>query len=537
MSRLLRALATLSSLLLVASLSLVATSAPATATSTLLCRGYDGCNALGMSAAGYKAASSTMWWRMYAGHNCTNYVAYRLVKNGLPNERPWSGSGNASNWGAANASITDTVPSVGAVAWWGANVRPAGSSGHVAYVEQVISASEIIVSQDSWGGDFSWARITRAGGSWPSGFVHFNDVPLTSLSAPALAGTPRVGALLTASPGTWSQPDATVTYQWRAGRTNIAGAIASTFQPGLLQQGKRISVRVTASKIGYLPATVRSVKTSPVQPGVITSTQAPVVTGHAKVDSVLSAAAGAWNPAPSGLPYQWWAGSAPVAGATSATFTPGPAQIGQQLLVEVTAIKDGYAPVSARSTPTAAVAAGKLRVTTPPALSRAARPGRTVSLDVGAVTPEASGMSVEWLRGPDVVEGASNPTYQISSADLGARITARLTFTRPGYTTKVSLASAKRLVREVPKLRVRTPSRGEGRVRVSVAVSATGVKRVPGTVAVIWRGRTLDELTLEQGTASTTLRGLPAGDRTLRLRYLGSRSVHSAKVLRPVRIR
>jgi len=531
-----RALSPLASLLLVAGVCLVAASPPATATSTLLCRGYDGCTAAGMSASGYKAASSTMWWRMYAGHNCTNYVAYRLVKSGLSTERPWSGSGNASNWGPANPSLTDSAPTVGSVAWWGANVRPAGSSGHVAYVEQVISADEIIVSQDSWGGDFSWARITRVGGSWPSGFIHFNDRPMNNVSVPTLSGTAKVGALLTASPGTWSQPEVTLTYQWRAGRTNVAGATAPTFKPRLAQQDMRISVRVTAAKFGYPSTAVTSLKTLPVAPGEISISSRPSVTGDPRVDSVLTASPGTWSPTPSAVSYQWFGDGKPVEGATGATFAPGPQQVGKRLAIQVTAAKDGYAAVSSTSVATGPVVAGTLTLTAPPVVSGTPRPGETLSLDPGAFTPEASGVSVEWLRGRAVVEGANASTYQLTSADLGSRIIARLTVTRPGYTTLVPEATSKRLVREIPKLRVRTPGRGEGRVRVSVEVSAPGVQDVPGTVAVIWRGTTLKQLTLERGAASTTLKGLPSGDRTLRLRYLGSRSVLTAKVLRPVRI-
>ena len=84
-----------------------------------------------------------MWWRMYSGHNCTNYAAYRMVHSGLPNTRPWTGSGNATNWGSAMSRITNSTPAVGSVAWWRAGVRPAGRSGHVAYVERVVSANEI----------------------------------------------------------------------------------------------------------------------------------------------------------------------------------------------------------------------------------------------------------------------------------------------------------------------------------------------------------------------------------------------------------
>lgn len=152
---------------------------PAQAAFTSLCTGYDSCSRQGMSNYGYQASSSTSYWRMTPGHNCTNYVAYRLVKNGMPNTRPWSSTGNAYNWGIANAAKTNKTPTVGSVAWWGANAAPMGASGHVAYVEKVVSADEIIISEDNWGGDFHWRRVTRAS-YWPSGFIHFKDVKADS---------------------------------------------------------------------------------------------------------------------------------------------------------------------------------------------------------------------------------------------------------------------------------------------------------------------------------------------------------------------
>ena len=116
MCRLLRSFAAFTCLLLVSGFGLVMGAGPASATSTILCWGYDGCARAGMPNAGYKTANGTMYWRMYSGHNCTNYAAYRMVKSGLPNVRPWTGDGNASNWGHANKAITNSVPTVGAVA-------------------------------------------------------------------------------------------------------------------------------------------------------------------------------------------------------------------------------------------------------------------------------------------------------------------------------------------------------------------------------------------------------------------------------------
>ena len=159
--------------LLVALLASVGLTAPASSAEWIvLCTGYDACNAAGYPDSGYKAVSSTSYWRQTPGHNCTNYAAYRLVKNGLPNERPASLTGNAYNWGPAFPDLTDDKPAKGAIAWWDTSYS---ATGHVAYVEKVISPDEILVSEDNWGGDFRWRRVTRSGGRWPQGFIHLRD--------------------------------------------------------------------------------------------------------------------------------------------------------------------------------------------------------------------------------------------------------------------------------------------------------------------------------------------------------------------------
>lgn len=151
-------------------------SGPAAADTSILCAGYDSCASRAMPDGGYRASSGKSFWQMDPGHNCTNYVAYRLISSGMANVRPWSGTGNAWNWGSANSAITNGTPALGAVAWWNVNAAPARSLGHVAYVERIVSADEIIVSEDNDGGDFHWRRVTRSGSGWPSGFIHLRDL-------------------------------------------------------------------------------------------------------------------------------------------------------------------------------------------------------------------------------------------------------------------------------------------------------------------------------------------------------------------------
>jgi surface antigen len=160
-----------------------------------LCHGYTSCRSQGFSDAGYRRHRSASFWRMYTGSNCTNFVAYRLVQAGLPNERPMADAGrlarhlDAYRWGLVYASITDHHPTVDSVAWWSHR----GRRGHVAWIETVNHDGSLTVSEDSASGNgFDWRRITRGAG-WPTGFIHFPLRPVHRRRAPEVnhhSGTP-----------------------------------------------------------------------------------------------------------------------------------------------------------------------------------------------------------------------------------------------------------------------------------------------------------------------------------------------------------
>lgn len=96
-------------------------------------------------------ANDQSFWGMSAGHNCTNYVAWRLITDGV--ERPPTHPGNASEW-AANAItdgfLVDNTPAIGAVAQWDAFAGGYGADGHVAYIEAVYEDGTVLVSEDYW---------------------------------------------------------------------------------------------------------------------------------------------------------------------------------------------------------------------------------------------------------------------------------------------------------------------------------------------------------------------------------------------------
>ena len=537
MSRLTRALVTLACLLLASVLGVGVSAVPASAAMTTLCTTYQGCRDAGMSNSGYAANNGQMYWQMFSGHNCTNYAAYRMVKSGMPNERPWAGKGNAMYWGRDNASLTDSTPRVGAVAWWDANVKPAGSVGHVAYVEQVLSKDVIIVSQDSWGGTFSWAKITRGTGYWPSGFIHFNDVSLRNTVRPTVSGTPKVGELLTASTGSWEPADnLTYHYQWLSNDVAIPRATGSTLMLRVAQKDTRISVRVTARRVGYPATAATSARTVMVKPAIIRNTAPPVVSGEPKVDATLTASPGTWEPGGTAHSYQWLADDVPIPGATGTTLTPGPDLVGKALSVTVSARKFGYDPVSATSSATAPVQKADFIPTVPPALSGTPHPGETLTLNPGAVTPADGSATVQWLRDGVPVDGAVGPSYLLRRVDLGARIAARVTHERPGYNTLVTRAAPTGRVQAVSTVHART-ERAPGRVRLSIRVTARGVQPVPGTVLVKSRGTLLKTLRLRSGEAATTVRELSVGYHTFTIKYVATDTVTAGVLKKTVRIR
>ena len=326
--RALRGLAALLATVLVALGVLVP--APARADPSSLCTGYAACKQAGYSHAGYRNNNDTMYWRMYSGHNCTNYVAYRLVQSGMPNTRPWSGGGNASYWGHEMDHLTDRTPMVGAVAWWDSYDGYAGSNGHVAYVERVVSRNEIIVSEDMWGGDFHWRRITKGGSGWPTGFIHFNDAAVTARSGPSISGTARVGEQLTASTGAW-RPNASESLQWFAAGKPIAGATGTTLTPTPEQRKKRLSVKVVATKKWYVDGEATSDRTIKVQRGRFERRSAPEVTGTVQVGHTLTTTRGGYSPAPDSTTIQWYADGEPVEGATGRTLRLRPALVGARI--------------------------------------------------------------------------------------------------------------------------------------------------------------------------------------------------------------
>lgn len=88
-------------------------------------------------------------------------------------------------------------------------------------------------------------------------------VPVPSTAPPRIAGKAVLGSRLTAA-ARWGVPPTTVTWQWLRDGRPVPGATSSTYTPTVADLGTRLTVRATARKADYAPATVTSTPTTPV---------------------------------------------------------------------------------------------------------------------------------------------------------------------------------------------------------------------------------------------------------------------------------
>ena len=494
------------------------------ATSTYLCSGWSGCPAGGYGDGGYGKASSTMYWRMFSGHNCTNYVAYRLIQSGMPDVRPWEGSGNASNWGVAMASITDQTPTVGSVAWYRPGVTPAGSNGHVAYVEQVISDTEIVVSEDYWGGNFHWRRITKAGGGWPSGFIHFNDRVVAPTTAPAIVGTPAVGAPLEVVPGAWSPAPTSINVRWLADGAAIPGATAPSYVPTPDVKGKALTAEVTAVLDGYA-AGQAAVATSPVAPGVFQRSEMPTIQGVAEVGQTLTLTTASWAPQPAKVRTQWYADGVAVEGATGASLVLTRDHIDRRISARVQASAGGYRKSTSKAAETTPVLAKPVVITSPSRVKGAPQVGSKLVAQVGSLKPADATATYRWFRDGQPIARTTKPTYTARRADLGRALSVQVTLSRRHFrdtTETVAVAP----VTTVPEVRVRTDATKK-RVALDIRVKAPGAPKPDGAITVSVGSRTVDAQVVA-GRVRVVVRGARAGTRPVVVSYAGTDLVQPA---------
>ncbi|MET4134208.1 hypothetical protein ABIC21_000397, partial [Pseudarthrobacter sp. PvP090] len=86
-------------------------------------------------------------------------------------------------------------------------------------------------------------------------------------ATPVIAGTSKVGSILTANPGTWGPSPVALSYTWYRSGVLISGANSNSYKLTTADAGKAITVRVTGTKTAYATVVKTSAATLPVSIG------------------------------------------------------------------------------------------------------------------------------------------------------------------------------------------------------------------------------------------------------------------------------
>jgi surface antigen len=387
-----------------------------------------------------------MHWRMYRGHNCTNYVAWKLTVDGVPEPNYLLGS--ASSWASRAKSHgvrVDSTPEAGAVGTW-------SGRNHVVYVDQV-GPGWLVISEDSWTLKRYKRYIAYPGDhGYPSKFIHFSGKNAIQGGTPTITGTALVGHVLSAHSGPWGPSGVKLAVQWLRDGVIIHGATGASYRLTKADAGSKITVAITGSLAGKLPRTKFSVPTEPVSAGTITP-GVPRVQGAPIVGQTMAALVGAWSPLEDiTFSYQWFADGKAISGADERTWKADEKRKGKRLTVRVTASGRGYKTVSVTSGPSLTivkegetfgpVVVGKPLITETPTMMV----GDRLTAQAGTWGPAPVSLAIRWLRDGAAVPGATAWAYTLTAADVGKRLQAEVTGSRTYFATSKAASQLTRVV-------------------------------------------------------------------------------------------
>jgi len=262
---------------------------------------------------------------------------------------------------------------------------------------------------------------------------------LVTTPIPTIAGTPKVGVLLSALPGTWDL-DTLFSYEWFADGETIEGADGSEFTPSADQFGSKITVAVTGTKSGHELVTTTSIATAAVAAGTLTAAPVPSIADTLKVGVSSEVSTGEWD-ADTQFTYMWKRGTKVISGATNADYVPVVADYHTYLTVTVTGTKPGYTSVTKVSTKKY-VYAGTQTLQTVPVIAGTTKVGSTLKV-TGSWDAKVTKSFVWYANGKKV--GTNKSSLKLTKSMKGKAITVKVTAKKAGYTTiaKTSVKTAK----------------------------------------------------------------------------------------------
>ncbi|WP_029015207.1 DUF4347 domain-containing protein, partial [Niveispirillum irakense] len=275
--------------------------------------------------------------------------------------------------------------------------------------------------------------------------TNVNEAPVSSVN-PAISGTAQVGNSLTASSGTWSDPEnntLSYSYQWYRADDNsgtnlvaISGATAATYALSTSDAHKFLRVVVTANDGNGGTQTATSAYTA-ITNSAPAASAVPTVTGSFSPGSNLSTSTGTWADADGDTltyTYQWYradnstgTGEVAISGATSSTYSVVVGDLGKYLRVVVTANDSNGGTQTAASTRSQVTSNGAPVNSVVPSITGTATVGNALSTGTGTWSdPDGDTLSYtyQWYRADDnagtnlaLISGATNANYTLTTSD------------------------------------------------------------------------------------------------------------------------
>ena len=247
----------------------------------------------------------------------------------------------------------------------------------------------------------------------------------------SVSGGNTVGSTLTAAVVNWDYT-ATLNYQWLRNSVAIPNARGTTYTTTSADAGALISLKILATKTSKPSATISSVPILVVKPAL----PAASLTGVARVGVEL--VGGPLAEPSATVTYKWLADGKTIPGAISSTYTPTANEFKKSIALQTTVTQEGF-PIAVTTSPAKVVLGGILEK--PSVLfSGTAKTGSRLS--VKTTVPTSTTAIYQWLRNGKVITGASKSVYTLQSADYKTSVSAKVYFTRPGYTTTSTTTSA-----------------------------------------------------------------------------------------------
>ncbi|MFE7546982.1 hypothetical protein [Streptomyces gardneri] len=231
----------------------------------------------------------------------------------------------------------------------------------------------------------------------------------------------------------------------RSGSDYRALSTATTVAPD--RRSMTVSVDLTNAPLGPLLTKVYTRYSRSQDSNTVTvvaalrNTAAPGISGTAVVGGKVTAKPGSWSLSGTSLAYQWRANGVAIAGATASTYTIPSTIQGKQLSVAVVARKAGHPTVTAVSG-SLVVKGVAPKATKAPTTTGTVKVGRTLTLNRGTWTPAPSSYAYQWYANGRAISGATRSSFTLTRAQLGTKITVRVTASRTGHLNGVAWTRA-----------------------------------------------------------------------------------------------